>query len=149
MYQNTEGVGECESHHSHADQLFNKLSARMQTAFLRTIKQPSFLTVLLRDLVETFNVVPTDAYEVRDRASLPPALQRFVRSAAHLEASWACWMDDAGHAWFYFAEMPLELSRQHGKPVLQIDRYEEDGSLLETSKWVEASDGKWSRVPSS
>ena len=119
----------------------------MHTAILKTIKQPSLLTVLLRALVQTFNVVPKDAYEVCDRTSLPPALQRFVRSAAHLEASWVCWMDDAGHAWFYFAEMPLELSRKHRKPVLQVDRYEEDGSLLETSKWFEARDGKWSRVP--
>jgi hypothetical protein len=121
----------------------------MHTEILRTIKQPSFLTVLLRELVQTFNVVPKDAHEVCDRTSLPLGLQRFVRSAAHLEASWACWMDDAGHAWFYFAEMPLELSREYGKPVLQIDRYEEDGSLLETSKWLEGRDGKWRRVPTS
>ncbi len=118
----------------------------MHTEILRTIKQPSFLTVLLRELVQTFNVLPKDAHEVCDRTSLPPALQRFVRSAAYLEASWACWMDDAGHAWFYFAEMPLELSREHGKPVLQIDRYEEDGTLSETSKWLEGADGKWGRV---
>ncbi len=120
----------------------------MHTMTLRAIKHPSRLAVLLRELVQTLNVLPKNADEVCDTATLPPALRRFVRCAAHLDASWAIrWVDDAGHAWFYFAEMPLELSREHGKPVLQIDRYDEDGAILETSKWLEGHDGKWSRVP--
>ena len=118
----------------------------MQTVTLRVIKHPSRLCLLLRELVQTFDVVPRDAQEVCDPMRLPAALRRFVRCAAHLDASWACWLDDAGHAWFYFAEMPLELSRGHGKPVLQIDRYDEHGIILETSKWLEGVGGAWSRM---
>jgi hypothetical protein len=118
----------------------------MHTITLRAIKHPSRVAVLLRELVHTFNVLPKDAYEVCDGAKLPPALRRFTRCAAHLNASWACWMDGAGNAWFFFAEMPLELSRERGVPVLQLDRYGDDGAIVETGRWMRSSDGIWRRV---
>src|SRR5579872_5857121 len=98
----------------------------MHTVTLKQIKNPSRLGVLLRELVKALDIVPQNAYEIAARNGLPPALRRVAQCAQHLDASWACWLDDAGHTWFFVAEMPLSLSREHGKPVLQIDQYGED-----------------------
>jgi hypothetical protein len=104
----------------------------MHTNTLTAIKHPSHAGLLLRELVQTLHVVPTGAYELGDAGKLPPALGIVAQRAQHVDACWACWVDDTGHLWLFVAEMPLELSREHGKPVLQLDRYGEDGLIQET-----------------
>jgi hypothetical protein len=117
----------------------------MHTITLQAVKHPSRLGVLLRELVRSFDIVPQEAYEMAARDNLPPALRRVAVCAEHLDACWACWIDENGQVWFFVGELPMALSREHGKPVLQLDRYGEDGLILETSRWLQAA-GKWSRL---
>ena len=118
----------------------------MHTVTLQTIKRPSCVGVLLRELSHETDVIPKGAYEIAERNNLPPTLRRVAQCAEHLNASWACWVNDAGQVWFFVAEMPLQLSRDQGKPVLQLDRYGDDGLIIETGRWVKGSGEKWQRL---
>jgi len=119
----------------------------MCTRTLQMLEPPSQVDVLLRELVQSRGIVPEGTYEIRDRTSLPTALRRLAQNIRHTaDQSWACWLSDDGHTWFFFiAEMPSSLSSERGKPVLQINQYGEDGVILYTGQWVADAAGKWMR----
>jgi hypothetical protein len=115
----------------------------MRTMTLRAIKHPSNVDVLLRELVQSRGIVPEGTYEICDRNSLPPVLQRLAEYADHTGHSWACWLDDVGRGWLFIAEMPLPQSRNRGRPVLRVDHFGEDGVIRDTGQWVAGPEGKW------
>jgi len=118
----------------------------MHTVSLRALQHPSHVDELLTELVQSVDeLIPEGAYLILDQASLPAMLHRLVRYAGYTRQSWACWVDDGGHAWLFLAEMSLDLSRERGNPVLQVDQYREDGQLRESAKWTATSDGTWQR----
>lgn len=118
----------------------------MHTVSLRALQHPSHVDELLTELVQSVDeLIPEGAYQILDQGSLPATLHRLVRYAAYTRQSWACWIDDSGHAWLFLAEMSLELSRERGNPVLQVAQYAEDGQIRDTGKWIATSDGKWQR----
>ena len=118
----------------------------MHTVSLRALQHPSHVDELLTELVQSVDeLIPEGAYQILDQSSLPTALGRLVRYAMHSGHSWACWVDDGGHAWLFLAEMSLALSRESGVPVLQVDQYGEDGQIRDTGTWIAAHDGKWQR----
>ena len=118
----------------------------MHTVSLRALQHPSHVDELLTELVQSVDeLIPEGAYQICDQASVPATLRRLVRYAAYTRQSWACWIDDSGHAWLFLAEMSLDLSRESGRPVLQVDQYAEDAELRDSAKWTATSDGKWQR----
>jgi hypothetical protein len=118
----------------------------MHTVSLRALQHPSHVDELLTELVQSVDeLIPEGAYQILDQASLPTALNRLARYAVFKGHSWACWVDDSGHAWLFLAEMSLTLSRERGVPVLQVDQYGEDGQMRDSGKWIAAHDGKWQR----
>jgi hypothetical protein len=46
----------------------------------------------------------------------------------------------------FTAELPLDLSLQQGRPMVQVDVYEQ-GGLKQTGLWISDRDGKWQRCP--
>ena len=50
----------------------------MHTVTLQAIKHPSRIAVLLRALVQTFEMIPERAREIADRDGLPPPLRRIA-----------------------------------------------------------------------
>jgi hypothetical protein len=118
----------------------------MHTVSLRALQHPSHVDELLTELVQSVSeLIPEGAYQILDQSSLPTPLRRLIRYALHTGRSWACWVDDAGHAWLFLAQMTLALSRERGVPVLHVDQYAEDGETRETGKWIATHDGKWQR----
>jgi hypothetical protein len=105
------------------------------------MQQPSYLDTLLYSLVMELGVLPADAYPVREREKLPSPLGRLVGMATHVGQSWGCWTDER-HYWLFIAELPLT----RGKPVLQLDRYNELGDLRDTTNWYCDDKDQWCRV---
>ena len=113
----------------------------MRTLTLRGMQQPSYLDTLLYSLVMELAVLPKDAYPVRELEKLPGTLKRIVGMATHVGQSWGCWTDERRH-WLFIAELPLT----RGRPVLQLDRYDEAGDLRDTTNWYCDENDQWHRV---
>jgi hypothetical protein len=64
--------------------------------------------------------------------------------AIKLGRSWSCWTQGY-RAWLFTAEMSMELSRERGAPVLQVNLYGDDGSLRESATLMNGPSGKWQR----
>jgi len=106
------------------------------------MQQPSYLDTLLYTLVMELGVLSHDAYPVREPDKLPPAFRKIVRMATHVGQSWGCWTDGKDRHWLFIAEMPLT----RGRPVLQLDRYNEAGEIRDTSNWYCDDNDQWQRV---
>ena len=116
----------------------------METKRLRTIQQPYRLERLLDAYVTRSNVVPKDAYQIRDPIAVVSPLRRIAIQASAQGQVWACW-EYGAQQWIFTAEMSLPLSRERGAPVLRINRYDDHGELTETGDWYLDPDGLWSR----
>lgn len=103
------------------------------------MQQPSYLDTLLDALVVQLNVLPKDAYPLRDPANLPSAVRRIVGMATNVGQSWACWADNGGQHWLFVAEIPLT----RGTPLLNLDQYDGAGVLQARSKWQCGNDDQW------
>jgi len=114
------------------------------TVRLRTLQQPPpHVERLLDGLVTRAHLVPEDAYQIRDQASVPRELRRIAKLAAVNGRAWSCWTHRI-RTWLVTGEMLIPLSRERGAPVLQVDVYDEDGPK-DSGLWMIARDGKWSR----
>lgn len=116
----------------------------METARLRTIQQPSRVEALLESFVWHVYDLPDSVCKVQDRSELPGVLQRLSINAKKNEKTWGAWAD-RHRTWSFAAEMSLPLSRERGRPVLQVDAYAEDGQLTESGCWLSVRDGEWRR----
>lgn len=119
----------------------------MDTKKLRTIQQPSGVEALLDSFVWGVDVLPDGARKIRDRSALPGVLQRLAINAQKKQKVWGAWTDDH-RTWFFAADMSLPLSRERGRPVLQVDAYTEHGDLTESACWLAVRDGEWRRCAS-
>jgi hypothetical protein len=116
----------------------------MDTERLRTIQQPSSVEALLESFVSCVDMLPEGARKLRERSDLPSVLQRLALNAKKNDKAWAAWTDDR-RTWFFAAEMSMALSRERGRPVLQVDAYGDDGQLLDSGCWLAVRDGEWKR----
>jgi hypothetical protein len=117
----------------------------VETEKLRTIQQPSQVEALLESFVWSVDILPDGARKLLDRSELPGPLQRLAVNLKKKDKIWGAWTDDRQHVWFFAAEMSLALSRERGRPVLQVDAFGEDGKLSESACWVAVRDGEWRR----
>jgi hypothetical protein len=117
----------------------------METRRLRSIQQPSRIERLLDGLISDRELLPKEAYQLRDPNSLPPPLQRVVTQASEQGRVWLCWANSY-ETWLFTAEMSLPLSRERGAPVLQVNRFDEKGDLNEAGSWISDPHGKWRRL---
>ena len=116
----------------------------METLRLRKIQQPSQMERLLEALVTRAKIVPAEAYQIRDRKALPPALERALAAGEPEGRVWGCWAHGS-QLWLVSGEMSLPLSRERGAPVLNVRIYGEDGELRDAGTWVPDHHGKWQR----
>jgi hypothetical protein len=117
----------------------------METKRLRAIQQPSHLERLLDAFITRSDVVPKDAYQIRDPSAVMPLLRSILVQAAAEGRVWACW-EYGAQQWLFTAEMSLELSRERRTPVMGIKRYNDHGELTEAANWMLAPDGLWRRT---
>jgi hypothetical protein len=116
----------------------------METVRLRNLQQPSQVEVLLEALVSRGNLLPKDAYRIRDPKALSSQLQMIAARAASEGRIWAAWAT-THYTWLFTGEMSLHLSRERGTPVLLVNRYDENGELEDTGSWAADAQGKWQR----
>jgi hypothetical protein len=115
----------------------------METKRLRTIQHPSHVQVLLETVISRAQLVPVDAYQIRDSDVVPSALRRIALEAAKEGRVWECWAFGGIH-WLFTAELSLDASRERGTPVLRVSRYGDDGELMEAKCWMADHAGQWS-----
>lgn len=113
------------------------------TLRLRKLQEPAHVARLLETLIVRAGLVPVGAYQVREAASVPRELREIAKLARHCGRAWSCWADGA-HTWLFTGDMPLDVSRNRGKPVLQVDAYDEAG-LKDAALWTPDGDGTWRR----
>jgi hypothetical protein len=116
----------------------------LETVRLRNLQQPSQTEVLLETLVSRADLLPKDAYRIRDPKALSPQLQMIITRATAEGRIWACWANPH-YFWLFTCEMSLHMSRERGAPVLLVNRYADNGELEDTGPWTTDSAGKWQR----
>ncbi len=116
----------------------------VETLRLSRLQQsPSHIKRLLEALVVRAKLVPEEAYQVRLTSAVPKPLRELAEQASKDGRVWACWAHGF-RAWLFTAEMPLDLSRERGAPVMQVDVYDEAGAR-DSGVWVPNQDGTWQR----
>ncbi len=88
-------------------------------------------------------LVPEDAYQVRLTSAVPKDLRGVAELAAKEGRVWACWAQGS-RAWLFTAEMPLDLSRERGAPVIRVNVCDE-GGVKDSGLWMPNRDGSWQR----
>ena len=116
----------------------------MDTERLRTIQQPSQVEALLESFVASVDVLPDSARKLADLNELSLVLRQLAITAGEKDKVWGAWTDNH-RTWLFTAELSLALSREHGRPALQVDMYGEHGQLTDSSNWLSARDGQWRR----
>ena len=114
----------------------------MQTMKFGAMRRPSYLENLLRSLVRARGWVVPEAEAIHDSGELPSALQKLVIDAETTGGVWRAWLNPDGRRLFV-AELSVELSRERGRPVLQVRYYNDGGALEEFSIWAHLADGAW------
>jgi hypothetical protein len=109
---------------------------------LRTLQAPSALEALLGSLVVHQNWVTTESPRIFERNDLPLALKKLTIKAVKGDGAWLAWTSYDGIRLF-IAEMPLDLSRERGHPVLKVSYYNDKAQLLKFSVWVQLREGGW------
>jgi hypothetical protein len=117
----------------------------MQTARLRSIQKPNHCEELVEACVRGRKMVPHGAVRMTSLSELSISLRRLARKNALPESSvWLAW-GDAGAMWFVAGTTSLELSRERGRPVLQLRVYNEEGTLDEALTCVQTPANNWER----
>lgn len=117
----------------------------MQTVRLRSIQKPNHCEELVDACVRARKMVPQGAVRMTSLSELSIPLRRLARKNALPESAvWLAW-GDAGATWFVTGAISLELSRERGRPVLQLLVYKENGALDEALTCVQTGSNNWER----
>jgi len=117
-----------------------------ETKRLRTIQKPNLCEQSVDACVRGRNMVPHDAIRLTSLSELTIPLRRLARTNALAESAvWLAWSDD-GPIWFVTGTISLELSRERGRPVLQMRVYNRDGALEEALTCMHTSADVWERI---
>jgi hypothetical protein len=115
----------------------------MQTVRLRSIQKPNHCEQLVEACVRARKLVPPDAVRITSLSDLSIPLRRLARTNALPESSvWLAWGDSVA-MWFVAGTTSLELSRERGRPVLQLRAYNEAGRLEEAITCVQTRANTW------
>jgi hypothetical protein len=117
----------------------------MQTLRLRTTQKPNHCEVLVDACVRGRKMISHGAVRMTSLSELSIPLRRLARKNALGESSvWLAWAD-ADAKWFVTGTTSLELSRERGRPVLQLLVYNQEGALDEALTCVQTSTNSWER----
>jgi len=117
-----------------------------ETKRLRTIQKPNLCEQSVNDCVRGRKMVPHDAIRLTSLSELTIPLRRLARTNALAESAvWLAWTDD-GPIWFVTGTLSLELSRERGRPVLQMRVYNRDGALQEALTCMHTTADVWERI---
>jgi hypothetical protein len=116
----------------------------MDTMRLRTIQVPDRTYELLESFAKDHLRVDDDARRPAHLDDLPAQLRRHVGEGANQQYLWFAW-EDIDRIYLITGALALDLARERGRPVLEIRRYDHDGTLLEDSTWMRVASGRWEK----
>jgi hypothetical protein len=119
----------------------------METTRLRRKQNPD---VVREESVEAcvrgIHMVPRDAVRVNSLSELTIPLRRLAHLNTLTESAvWRAW-SHAGATWFVTGWTSFELSQEHGRPVLQMRVYNQEGMLQEALTCVQTLASIWERI---
>jgi hypothetical protein len=117
-----------------------------ETLRLRTIQKPNLCEQSVDACVRSRKMVPHDAVRLTSLSELTIPLRRLARTNALAESAvWLAWSDD-GPIWFVTGTISLALSRERGRPVLQMRVYNRDGALEEALTCMHTTANVWEQI---
>ena len=117
----------------------------METIRLRSIQKPNQAAELIESCVRDRQIVPYGANWMTTLSELSIPLRRLARSSATGHSPvWLAWTDGAA-VWFVTGGTSLALSRERGRPVLQLLVYGENGALKEALTCVQTAANSWEK----
>ena len=114
----------------------------METQRLRTIQSPRRLSNLLDSLTGSWQILPPGLTRITSAPLLPAPLRLLGRCIERGDSLWRAWTDGA-RIWFFEALFSLELSRERGKPVVQLKQYDEAGDVKRVLTYVSTPEHGW------
>lgn len=116
--------------------------AIVETQRLRSVQHPRRVGRLLDSLLDSDRFIPERANRITSAAELPAPLRRLSRLIDGADSVWRSW-SDGRRIWFFEAVFSLELSRERGKPVIQLREYDEVGDLSRSRLFVQTAEHGW------
>jgi hypothetical protein len=114
----------------------------METKQLRAIQNPQRTALMLESWALSQSFLPAQAYRVRTLKELSLPLRDIARRCNGGESVWSAWTDGL-RIWFVAAVPSLELSRERGKPVLQVKVLDEGGMMIRAEHCVYTMSHGW------
>jgi hypothetical protein len=115
----------------------------METIRLRSIQKPNQAEELIESCVRGRKIVPQDATRMTTLSELSIPLRRLARTSSSGHSPvWLAWTDGAS-VWFVTGVSSLALSRERGRPVLQLLVYNQNGALKEALTCVQTAARSW------
>ena len=109
---------------------------------MEKIQQRAQVERLLESFATRSGFLPEGAHRIRDPEALPEELQWVLNQVgAHV---WMCFRHGS-HSWLFTDVVSLALSNERNAPVLQVNSYSEEGTLIDVGAWTVEHDGKWQR----
>ena len=117
--------------------------------WLNKIQQPAQVERLLEAFATRSGLLPEGVYRIRDPQALPEGLRRALTYV--VARVWVCFTQGSRY-WLFAGAVSPALSRLRSAPVLHVNSYCEDGSLLiDVRSWTVELEraGGWRRVEDS
>ena len=97
---------------------------------------------LLEAFATCSGLMPEGVHRVEDLRAFPEGLRRLLtRSFAHVWVGFS----HGSRSWVFTGMVSPSLSRERGGPVLWINAYAGDGTLIEAGAWALGPQGSWRR----
>jgi hypothetical protein len=118
----------------------------METIRLRGLQKPSHCEQLVDACVRARRMVPAGAVRTTlSELSIPlRVLAKRNSSLGDSSTAWLAWSEGAS-MWFIAGTTSLEMSRERGRPVLQLRVYDQGGALDEAVTCVQTAANTWER----
>ena len=116
----------------------------MKTQVLKAIQIPNRTLELLASFATDVLRVPDSAPRVTRLDDLPLHLRRHIGNGPGKQYVWFAWYTGERVS-LVTGALSLELSRERGRPVLEVRSYDADGLLDEAATWVRTDATSWAR----
>lgn len=114
----------------------------MEDPWLDKIQQRAQVERLLESFATRSGLLPDTAYRIRDPETLRDELRQVLAQArAHV---WVCF-SNGSQSWLFTGMVWPALSLVLNAPVLLVNSYSEQGTLIDIGAWTVDPDGKWRR----
>jgi hypothetical protein len=118
----------------------------METVRLRGFQKPTHCEQLVDACVRGRRMVPSSAVRTTlSELSIPlRVLAQKNSSQGDSSTAWLAWSEGAA-MWFVAGTTSMEMSRERGRPVLQLLVYDQEGALGEALTCVQTAANTWER----